>query len=178
MANKKHSSVLGITLIELMIVLIIIGILASLALLRFSNAAKKAKVREAAIVLAYLWDIQYEYYIEHGIFINQQYFLVIFEADLGFGWFDRMSEEAREKLNYSSPSGVSHFWYVSQFQSGGSNPGMITHAYPKVEQGFFFGGGWSPEEIDNSLDGITLSVDNDRSIYIYGFGGVGNVQQL
>ena len=168
MAMKKQKWVRGITLVELMIVLIIIGVLASLAVVRFSNAAKKAKVREAAVILAYLWDIQYEYYVANGVFINQEYPLpIMFGADLGFGWFDRMCEEAQHKLNYSPPSGKSRFWFVSQYNPGGTSPGMITFAYPKVTGDFL---NWNEDEADNSLRGITLAVDNDRTIYIYGFG--------
>ena len=42
----------GFTLIELMVVIVIIGVLASLAILRFTDASNKAKVAEAPRVLA------------------------------------------------------------------------------------------------------------------------------
>ncbi|MCK5832843.1 type II secretion system protein [bacterium] len=168
MAKKidRHKGSLGITLVELMIVLIIIGVLSSLAIIRFSSASKKAKIREAAVMLAYLWDIQYEYYVANGEFIHQKNFgFILFEVDFGFSWFDRSNESLRKELNYSSPSGKSKFWYISGF--GGS--GFTTHAYPKVSGDFI---NWDEEDVDNSLKGITLSVDNDRTIYVYGFGNV------
>ena len=160
--NGRHKKSAGVTLIELMIVLIIIGVLATFAIIRFSNATKKAKVREAALMLGYLWDIQYQYYVEHGSFISQEYGIIFFEADLGFAWYDQTSETARKKLNYSPPSGTSRFWYLSW--NGGA--GMVTFAYPKTSDYPWI----SEDETDNSLKGITLSVDNDRRIYIYGFG--------
>ncbi|GEM_PF-2344783 len=165
-ANKK--GVLGITLIELMIVLVIIGVLASLAIVRFNVATKKAKVKEAALMLAYLWDIQYEYYVANGQFICQEYYWpIIFEANLGFRWFDDQNEVMRKKLNYSPPSNKTRFWYISQYYGGSGGSGMITYAYPKVTGDFIR---WKDSEVDNTLAGITLAVDNDRTIYVYGFG--------
>jgi prepilin-type N-terminal cleavage/methylation domain-containing protein len=49
MSRNKMS---GFTLIELMVVIVIIGVLASLAIPRFSDASDKAKVAEAPRILA------------------------------------------------------------------------------------------------------------------------------
>jgi prepilin-type N-terminal cleavage/methylation domain-containing protein len=48
----KFNSKMGFTLIELMVVIVIIGVLASLAIPRFTEASDKAKVAEAPRVLA------------------------------------------------------------------------------------------------------------------------------
>jgi len=62
-SNKKAR---GFTLIELMIVVVIIGILAAMAISRFSEAAKKAKVSETSTVLKNLWVCAETYYTEYG----------------------------------------------------------------------------------------------------------------
>ncbi len=61
MRNKK-----GFTLIELMIVVVIIGILAALAIPRFMAASKKAKVSEAKGILKQVYVASEAYYQENG----------------------------------------------------------------------------------------------------------------
>ena len=58
----------GFTLIELMIVVVIIGILAALAIPRFMAASKKAKVSEARTVLKSIWTAAQTYYQENGLY--------------------------------------------------------------------------------------------------------------
>lgn len=56
----------GFTLLELMIVIIIIGILASLAVPRFITATKKAKEAEARQILGTIRSSQLRYYLENN----------------------------------------------------------------------------------------------------------------
>jgi prepilin-type N-terminal cleavage/methylation domain-containing protein len=64
--KKKTTS--GFTLIELMIVVVIIGILASLAVPRFMTVAAKSKQTEAQQILKQIYVNQRSYYQEFGTF--------------------------------------------------------------------------------------------------------------
>ncbi len=89
MNRNQH---IGFTLVELMIVVVIIGLLAALAIPRYFESVRKAKVSEARIILKQIWKCDQIYYQEHGYYFGEV-------LDIGDGLpalgFDRPSEKMR-----------------------------------------------------------------------------------
>jgi len=77
MLSKLQRNQKGFTLIELMIVIVIIGILAALAIPRFMSATDKAKRSEAVSILKQIYVLERSYWAENSVYSANF-------ADIGF----------------------------------------------------------------------------------------------
>jgi prepilin-type N-terminal cleavage/methylation domain-containing protein len=114
----------GFTLIELMVVILIIGILAALAIPKFTNASAKAKISEVPTVMGSFENAQLARVAETGA--TGAVADLVFDAPTGSKWF-----------NYTSPSNGTYQGAatsaIGDFPSGGiinttvTATGNVTH---------------------------------------------------
>ena len=99
MNNRK-----GFTLVELMVVIVVIGILASLAIPRFMGVTEKAKLSEFKPVLKQAITLYDAYYQEHDTYVTPTGNISSGNPDIGFDL-----PEGESRFDYSSaesPEGV------------------------------------------------------------------------
>jgi type II secretion system protein G len=79
----------GFTLIELMVVVVIIGILAALAIPRFNMAAHQSKEKEADVMLKQVYSLQQTYYANYGAYASNETELRVvgFDPPVGFKYY-------------------------------------------------------------------------------------------
>jgi prepilin-type N-terminal cleavage/methylation domain-containing protein len=70
---RKGTCQKGFTLVELMIVVIVVGVLAAVAIPMYTLASEKAKASEAVAALGSIRTAMRSYYAEHGTYINASF---------------------------------------------------------------------------------------------------------
>ena len=104
----------GFTLIEMLVVVLIIGILAGVALPQYTSAVRKARVAEAKISLRALIDAEDRYILEHNDY---------------FSSWDDLDIEIQDETNN---------WTFGQEEClGESKLGCGVYASPKWEGGYY-----------------------------------------
>ena len=67
--SSRTSGKAGFSLIELMVVIVVIGVLAALAIPKYTGVSNKAKAVEAHTNLNFLYDLELSYHQLHDHFI-------------------------------------------------------------------------------------------------------------
>ena len=93
MVNRTRRS--GFTLLELLIVVIIVGILAGVALPQFNRMTRRARLAEAQNMIGSILSAEALYYNEFGVFTNSFVRLLV----------DIPAESANENWDYTVPAG-------------------------------------------------------------------------
>ncbi len=151
--SRKHK---GFTLIEIMIVVVIIGILAALAIPRFRQAALKSKIDEAKVVLKHIYEAAQSYYSQYGSYPST--------ADWGTFWVFHNASTKNDNwvsppgFKVDKPSGYPRFTYV-----------MLHLKNPATGETRFFriyAWGWGPDSYDASVRKVNdLWVDEEGVIH-------------
>lgn len=177
--RKGFSNNKGITIIELMVVVVVVGILATLAITRYNTFVIKSKISEAVIMVRHLQSLADAYYANQGAYPNQDgTYLYVADKDPGDAvfsgstWWDNFSARTGNRLRemgVERASGETRFWYVFSWWGWSSAATRIIYAYPKDVRDW---PGFTAEECDGSLKDVTVAVDNDGQVYIWGVPGL------
>ena len=108
----------GFTLLELIIVIIVIGILASIALPRYIRIAEKGRAGEAKNMLSALRSAQMRYAAQYGGYANS---LALLDVNLPAAKYFTMSVPASPSTNLSDETVLVA---TATRQSGVDNPGL------------------------------------------------------
>jgi type IV pilus assembly protein PilE len=103
----------GITLIELMIVIVIIGILAAISYPNYREFAARAKRNEAKAALLKAATNQERFYLQNNIFSEDL-------TQLGFDASPFPTETGSYIITVSQPANAANFTVTADYQLGGS----------------------------------------------------------
>lgn len=105
----------GFTLIELMLVVTIIGLLATIAVPEFDSYVMRAKRTEAVAGLEALWTAQRDYYAEHGVYAAS-FKQLAFEINGGTLQSPTQYTGGRYTYQLSQPWGATSFYCIATAQ--------------------------------------------------------------
>ena len=142
--HRRFLSLTGFTLIELMIVVLIVGILAAVALPLYSKAVERGRISEAVNMLGTMREAQMRYISDYGTYTNNAALLDIgitstigryfsFSALSSADPFDSIDDDIAYATRNPSQAGVFQANYVINISENGtlrSNDAEVSRFFP------------------------------------------------
>ena len=111
MLGKAYRKMHGVTLLELMIVVVIIGILASIAYPAYQDFVNRAKRNEAKAMLLEIAQNQERFYLQNSTYGTL--------SQLGYGADTIPTDTGTYQVTINPPPDASNFNAVASYQLGG-----------------------------------------------------------
>ena len=115
MLGNAYRHMRGITLMELMIVVVIVGIMAAIAYPNYRDFAARAQRNEAKAILLEIAQNQERYYLQ-----NNDYGTL---SELGYGADTITTDTGSYQVTINPPPDASNFRAVASYQKGGAEAG-------------------------------------------------------
>lgn len=167
--RRRKVSGLGFTLLELMIVVVIIGILASVAIPMITKYLKKSKTSEAALNLRKIYDGEIAYYVEERIDSSggtlSKYFIAAPSAPSEAPGIDKRTgnwEDANWSAIKFNPDGPVLYQYSVQTGGVGTTASFTARAVGDIDGD----GTTSLFERVGSVNSATGGVEGGAAIYM------------
>ena len=169
LSNRKFKSQSAFTLVELIVVVVIIGILSSIAIPSFQNASDKAKQKEASTLLGSYLKAAQAYYTEYGT-------LAYRASDLGqyvavsacrYSTASLCKTRSNAIVNYSNWGGTSWYSPSGNYQirlrrTGNTRLNIL--AYPRSASGLGVVGCYSTTSGATKLNEMTVNQKGTRYV--------------
>lgn len=148
----------GFTLVELIVVVVIIGILSSIAIPAFNNSADKAKQQEASVILASYVKAAQAYQTENSSWPTTRAHLGQFVSVIGCSTNRAATCKTATPVNYSNTGSAGNWYSPSGLYQIQWRPGTTSY-WAAVPTGTYASAGYGVAACFNSTTGTTKVIN-------------------
>ena len=148
----------GFTLVELIVVVVIIGILSSIAIPAFNKSADKAKQKEASVILASYVKAAQAYQTENSAWPVRRSELAQFVSVIGCSTNNAKTCKTNTPVNYQATTSAGNWYSPSGLYQIQWRPGAISY-WLAVPTGTYAASGYGVSACFNSSTGTTKVID-------------------